>query len=282
LQSLNTAVIEAYFPEIKSKGPHDMQLILDKIKIPNELPRILRPRLLSELRLALGSCTSTIITGRAGTGKSLLAADFALTCQRQVAWYKVDAPDADRRLFFRYLAESVCSQRPDFAVDSFMKAVNSTSPDEMPTLAESFIFELQENWHEPLLIVIDDLHLVYDSDWAVPFFCRLLPLLPREVHVLLIGRSMPPAPLWRMRSKQTLNIVDEASLAFSRDEAKELFTSYGLSVDQANVAHKQTRGRAFTLDTRAQLLAATEALSQPRHRNISEFCIKSPLREHAY
>ena len=29
----------------------------------------------------------------------------------------------------------------------------------------------------PLLIVIEDLHLVSDADWLEPFFGRLLPLL---------------------------------------------------------------------------------------------------------
>lgn len=258
-----------------------MQLILEKIKIPNELPRILRPRLLSELCQSLTSCTSTIINGRAGTGKSLLAADFALTCHRRVAWFKVDAPDSDKRLFFQYLAESVRTQRPGFAVEDFMQLVDTATIEDMPQLADSFIIELQENWCEPLLIVIDDLHLVYDTDWAVPFFGRLLPLLPLEVHVLITGRSMPPAPLWRMRSKQTLRVVDEGTLAFSKDEVMELFNTYGLTISQANAAHKKTRGRAFALDTLAQLLAATEALTQTRGGTPTELRIVKPLHEHA-
>lgn len=258
-----------------------MQLILDKIRIPNELPGILRPRLLRELRHSLISCTSTIINGRAGTGKTLLAADFALTCRRRVAWYKVDAPDNDRRLFFQYLAESVRTRRPRFSVESFMNLVDTATIDDMPLLADSFICELQENWCEPLLIVIDDLHLVYDTDWAVPFFGRLLPLLPTEAHVLITGRSLPPAPLWRMRSKQTLCVVDEATLAFSPKEARELFTTYGLSSSLANAAHRKTRGRAFTLDTMAQLLAATDALNQSRRSTPSELRIVKKLHEHA-
>lgn len=258
-----------------------MQLILDKIKIPNDLPRTLRPRLLNELRQSVASCTSTIINGRAGTGKTLLAADFALTCGRRVAWYKVDAPDSDWRLFFQYLAESVRAQRPGFAVERFMNQVETAAIEDMPLLAESFIFELQESWSEPLLIVIDDLHLVYDTDWAVPFFSRLLPLLPLEAHMLITGRSMPPAPLWRMRSKQTLCVVDEATLAFTKDEARELFHTYALSGAQAIAAHRKTRGRAFALDTLAQLLTATETLSQQGARTSTELHLVEPMPEHA-
>jgi LuxR family maltose regulon positive regulatory protein len=241
-----------------------MQLILDKIKSPTELPRITRPRLLTELRVALNSCTSTIINGRAGTGKTLLAADFAASCGRHIAWYKVDASDSDRRVFFEYLVESVRAQRPKFAGEAIMRLVESSGLEDIPLLAESFIYELLESGGEPLLIVIDDLHLIYDADWVVPFFRRLLPLLPAEAHVLITGRSLPPAPLWRMRSKQTLCVMDEAMLAFSKEEAKELFTTYRLTGAQASAAHKQTRGRASALDTLAQLLVSTDGEKQTR------------------
>ena len=80
-----------------------MQIILDKITLPSEQPRISRTRLLNMLHGSLTNCTSTIVNGRAGTGKTLLAADFAHRCGRRVAWYKVDASDGDLQVFFRYL-----------------------------------------------------------------------------------------------------------------------------------------------------------------------------------
>jgi LuxR family maltose regulon positive regulatory protein len=242
-----------------------MQLILDKIKLPSELPRISRPRLLSELRVSLNSCTSTIINGRAGTGKTLLATDFALRCGRRVAWYKVDASDNDRRVFFQYLTEGVKAQRPGFAADAIMRLVETSGLEDIPLLAESFIYELLESGGDPLLIVIDDLHLIYDADWVVPFFRRLLPLLPAEAHMMITGRSLPPAPLWRMRSKQTLCVVDEPMLAFSKDEAKTLFASYRLTGAQASATQRETRGRASALDTAAQMLSSTDAGRQPRN-----------------
>lgn len=239
-----------------------MQLILDKIKLPSELPRLSRPRLLSALRVSLNSCTSTIVNGRAGTGKTLLATDFARSCGRRIAWYKVDASDSDRRVFFQYLVESVRAQRPRFAADAIMNLVETSGIEDIPLLAESFIYELQESGSEPLLMVVDDLHLIYDADWVVPFFRRLLPLLPAEAHMLITGRSLPPAPLWRMRSKQTLCVVDEQMLAFSKEEVKELFFTYGLTGAQASAAHKQTRGRASALETMARVQATSTPVAR--------------------
>jgi ATP/maltotriose-dependent transcriptional regulator MalT len=127
----------------------------------------------------------------------------------------------------------------------------------MPLCAEAFVFELFEQKSAPLLIVLEDLHLIYDAEWVVPFFARLLPLLPRDVHLLITCRSMPPAPLWRMRSKQTLCVVEESSLAFTIDEAKELYRSYGLTASEALISFEETRGRASLLDSVARVLSRT-------------------------
>ncbi|HWS99408.1 MAG TPA: AAA family ATPase [Pyrinomonadaceae bacterium] len=235
-----------------------MQIILDKITTPPVEPRLSRARLLNMLHGSLSNCTSTIINGRAGTGKTMLAADFARRCSRRVSWYKVDATDGDLSVFFKYLVESVRQWRPEFGRQALMTMVEVATLEDIPLLAEAFVYELLEQKGEPLLIVVDDLHLVYDAQWVVPFFRRLLPLLPAEAHVLITGRSLPPAPLWRMRSKQTLCVIEEPTLSFTELETKRLFAGYGLTEAQASAALKQTRGRAATLDAMGRVLAEAE------------------------
>src|SRR5258708_32692102 len=86
--------------------------------------------------------------------------------------------------------------------------------DRAELLAEAFVFQLSEGKSDPLLIVIEDLHLVYDAEWVVPFFRRLLPLLPADVHLLITCRSLPPAPLWRLPLKHDRRGVVETQLEF--------------------------------------------------------------------
>ena len=236
-----------------------MQIILDKITTPGEQPRLSRARLLNMLHGSISNCTTTIVNGRAGTGKTLLATDFAHRCGRRISWYKVDAADGDLHVFFKYLTESVRQWRPDFGQETLMKLVETATIEDIPVLAEAFVYELLEQKGESLLIVIDDLHLVYDAEWVVPFFRRLLPLLPAEAHMLITGRSLPPAPLWRMRSKQTLCVIEEPTLSFTELEAKRLFATYGLTEAQASAALKQTRGRASTLDAMGRVLSEAES-----------------------
>jgi LuxR family maltose regulon positive regulatory protein len=234
-----------------------MLLILEKITVPSQPPGITRPRLLTMLASSLESCASTVVSGRAGTGKTALATDFAQNCERPVAWYKLDASDIELPVFLRYLVSSIARQRPGFGGQT-LAALAGSRPDDATSPADSFLYELLEYEGNPLLIVLEDLHLVCEGDWLVPFLCRLLPLLPRKVHMLLTSRTMPPAPLWRMRSKQTLEVIDEATLAFTRPETLELFESYGLSAELARAAYDRSRGRAGSLASYVSTLRNTE------------------------
>jgi LuxR family transcriptional regulator, maltose regulon positive regulatory protein len=236
-----------------------MQLIPSKIAPPVIPPRLRRERLLDVLEESLICCTSTILSGRAGTGKTTLAADFADSCGRRVAWYKVDAPDADCRTFFQYLVATVGAQRPGFGQGALSSLPETLLADEASLAAEFFVHELLERVSSPLLVVIEDLHLIYDTPWVVPFFRRLLPLLPAEVHLLITGRSLPPAPLWRMRSKQMLRVIDEAALAFTPVESIELFSHFGLAPEQARKALAETHGRAALMSTAARVAARGNA-----------------------
>ncbi len=218
--------------------------IYDKIAVPQAAPRVSRPRLLRRLTENLYSANATILNGRAGSGKTALAVDFSRNIGRTVAWYKVDATDNELRQFAEYLTTAVRRQRPGINANTLVQLAANLDGSNAELLADAFVFQLGETKGEPLLIVIEDLHQVYDAEWVVAFFRRLLPLLPSDVHMLITCRSLPPAPLWRMRSKQMLRVVDETELAFTVDEAIDLFRTYGLGEEHARAAWDQTNGRA--------------------------------------
>jgi LuxR family maltose regulon positive regulatory protein len=241
---------------VQALGEAGMRLILDKIRIPDQAPPLSRKRLVDALKEGFKSCNSILITGRAGTGKTTLAADFARRCGRRVAWYKVDAPDAESDIFFHYLVASVARHLPDFHWQAAPCDLR-TGVEIFPLLAELWAQEMQKR-HDSLLIVIDDMHLVFDAEWVIPFFHRTLPLLPPEVMMMILSRSLPPAPLWRMRSKQKMCVIDESALSFTAREAEELFARYGYGAEPARLALEQSHGRAALLDSLAKRMKRTE------------------------
>jgi LuxR family transcriptional regulator, maltose regulon positive regulatory protein len=247
-----------------------MKIIASKITIPPENPRVCRRGLLDTLQENLESRHATVINGRAGTGKTMLAVDFVRRYMGCAAWYKVDAPDMSLPVFLEYMVASVARVLPGFgrqtvecqAWSSGIGRNGGGSEFDIAALAEAYVYDL-ERYAEPLVLVIDDLHLIYDADWVIPFFHRLLLLIPAETHILILGRGLPPAPMWRLRSKQRLFVITEQMLAFTQTEAVELFSSYGLGAGEAGLALKKTGGRAADLHaTAARAFAALGAKSE--------------------
>lgn len=250
----------------------DYLLIHDKIIVPTLTPRTSRPRLLYLLTDNLNNYNATIVNGRAGTGKTTLSADFARRGTRPVCWYKVDAADAELSIFCRYLSSTLRLQRSELDTTRLLEITEAGQSDRAEELAEAFVFQLAERrpaGAEPLLIIIEDLHLIYDADWVVPFFHRFLPLVPADIHLIITCRSLPPTPLWRLRSKQMLRVIDEAELAFTPEETHRLFETYGLSEEHAGVALRETNGRAAAIASFAATpgragRAVVDSLLKPR------------------
>lgn len=235
-----------------------MYLISEKISLPKELPSFSRPRLLDLLGRSTEMYSTTIISGRTGTGKTLLATEFAHRCGCNVAWYSVDATEKDPQFFFAYLLESLRHVNPELRFPSLTLPPSICTVAELEKLAESIIHALEETIKGPWLLVLDDLHLIYDEPWVLPFFRRFIPLLPDNIHLLILARSVIPVPLWRMRSKQHLLTIDEGWLAFTQEEAARLFATYGLGEKQALEALRMSHGRAATLEELARQMSEQE------------------------
>ena len=235
-----------YVSTLTTSKSNAVKILAEKISLPATKGEIERPRLFTHLEKSLSQFASTLVTGRVGTGKTTLAVDFANQKNCAVAWYKIETADTDWKAFLGYLTESLCRCQDDSKslreCETQFDEIENLSVTE--SLAARFnVIEIQK----PLLVVLDDLHSVYDADWFGEFFNALLSLPTPNVRVLMLARSAPSFPLWRMRSKHALDVVDEKLLAFTLPETIELFRNYKLSENAARVAHKRAYGRIAKL-----------------------------------
>ena len=232
-----------------SKGERDgVHILNEKLEIPPCTGLIDRPRLIEKLDRSLGRFAATLVCGRAGTGKTSIAAVYART-RRRVAWFTVESSDIDWNVFATYLTASVLrAVGSKKAVADSLPHVTNSSPAAMGIFLFNLVSELEtaKTGHRPLL-VLDGIDHLFDADWFSGFFNILQPSLSETADLLLLCRSKPPNPLWRLRSKQQLDVIDEKTLAFDRDETTLLLKQVGRSPAEAARIHAETFGRVSKL-----------------------------------
>jgi LuxR family maltose regulon positive regulatory protein len=225
-----------------------VHILNEKLEIPPCAGIVERPRLIEKLERSLSRFAATLVSGRAGTGKTSIAAAYART-RKSVAWFTVESSEIDWNVFASYLAASVLrAVGSKKAVGDALPAVTNSSSAAMSIFLLNIVSELEtaEKDHRPLL-VLDGIHHLFDADWFGGFLNILQPSLSETADLLLLCRSKPPNPLWRLRSKQQLDVIDEKTLAFDRDETILLLKQVGRSPAEAARIHAETFGRVSKL-----------------------------------
>jgi LuxR family maltose regulon positive regulatory protein len=198
----------------------------DKLSIPRSNGYVQRPRLDRLLSRSLDQSGAILVTGRAGTGKTALVANFAKKYPK-TAWYRIEAADSEWKVFSGYLFTGLNQDLPPIDEKSVI------------TFVEKLLLHSQET----SLIVLDDIHNVFDTPWFSDFFLTLLYSLSPETHLICLSRSLPSLPIWRLRSKQTLSMVDENMLAFNLSEIDEFCRLRGVGNADAKQLYEESFGR---------------------------------------
>jgi ATP/maltotriose-dependent transcriptional regulator MalT len=219
----------------------DLPRLSDKLRIPEFNSLVSRPRLHEMLERSTEQYGATLISGRAGTGKTALASDFA-RAKKNTAWYSIDPTDIEWGVFSHYFAECINgSANNGRKQNTKVRVVDADLT--QGNIAEFLTRCFSENDVSPSLIVLDNIHHVFDADWFCDFFNLLIASMSPDTHLLMICRSRPPAPLWRLRSKQMLNVIDEKLLAFTVDETREFFRMHDLPEGLARPVYNESFGR---------------------------------------
>jgi ATP/maltotriose-dependent transcriptional regulator MalT len=229
-----------------SRRKDEVPLLKEKLSVPSIDGMLPRPRLLDLLERSTIQFGGTLVSGRAGTGKSALAAQFSHG-RSNVSWYSIDPADGDWSVFSQYFYAATTGT-PTKA-SPFQAVDPETGETDQPAMAEFLVecFSSGKTNDDPQLIVLDNVHHLFDSNWFCDFFSLMLFSMTSGSHVLMLCRSRPPAPLWRLRSKQVLNVIDEKLLAFTPAESEAFCKARGVSRSRARRAHSESFGRVSKL-----------------------------------
>ncbi len=191
----------------------------------------------------------TVIRGPAGSGKSLLMAQWRLTAlsDRKVAWLSLDEGDNEPVRFWSYVIAALRSVLPDFG-EGPLSLLRAPGVDLMEEAVPALINELLETSSETVLL-LDDYHVIqHEAIHAGIGF--LLEHVPGNHHFVIASRSEPPLPLARLRARGSLSEIDPEQLGFSEPEAEYLLNEVhqlGLAVNTVSRLHQRTEGWAAGL-----------------------------------
>ena len=244
---------------------------------PPRLSRVLPRKRLSRRIHQHTSRPISWIVGPPGAGKTTAVASYIDDHKPQTVWYQVDAGDADVATFFHYMGQAAKRAAP-----RKRKALPVLTPErwlQLGLFAKQYFRELYGRLKPPFVIVFDNYQEAPDYSRFHEVVCEGLSEMPEGGRAIVVSRSEPPAPYARLRARQSIDLVEQESLAFTQAEVGGLLRLSGQKKNLAPVSSTGVRpdvglgrghcvaGRRFADCSRQ---ARRQVREQPRHGNAGD------------
>jgi LuxR family maltose regulon positive regulatory protein len=224
-----------------------------------ELPAEFTPRpLLREQLDAATAAQVTVISAPAGSGKTLLLADWVRAGGPETAWISLDRDDNDpRRLWSAVIAALV--SLPSASRDGGLERIAELAKryrvvDFVDELADAL-----DSLDQPVRVVLDDVHELTGQE-VLRDLVRLIRRRPAGLRLVLASRTDPPISIPRLRLEGRLHELRADVLRFTLDDTTSLLHAAGLQLTPAEVAvlHERTEGWAAGLRLAALALRRSD------------------------
>ncbi len=206
-----------------------------------------RPRLTECLQANL-SHPITLVTAPAGSGKTTLVADFVRAHARRFVWYQLDQGDADPLIFLEYLTHGIRQAVPGFGdvTLSYLRQSADEIARSPARAVDVLLDEVLREVSQQLVVVLDDYHHLGRETAVHAVLDRLISYLPDVMHVIVVSRDVPPLALSRLRSQDSLAVIDRQELLFTDEETRELFRQvFDLELSPAQLTEYRERTQGW-------------------------------------
>jgi LuxR family maltose regulon positive regulatory protein len=212
-------------------GPAAGSLLRSKLSPPQACADYLaRPQVEAAL-CAHPHARLVLFSAPAGFGKTTALAMFAAERRNAgsaVAWLSLGPGDDDPVRFFQQLIEALSRVLPGLGEDA-LGYLRNTMRVPVEAVMESLLVDLAQH-QEPLLLVLDDLHLIQDAE-LLAALNRLIKLTPPTFTLAIGSRSQPPLSLATLRAKGLLLELGSEELRLNPEEARGYLERSGLQLD---------------------------------------------------
>jgi LuxR family maltose regulon positive regulatory protein len=199
-----------------------------KLRIPRPSAAVFRRDRVASLIEKTSAHPVTVVRARAGAGKTVACATWAMAARRRrrVAWLTLDEGDQSPARFWANVtaalaADSIPSEQP-------LIPRSRVEVDDLPASVMSAVHGVGG----PTVLVLDNMQELAGSD-VLPELSFLVRHAPPTLRVILSGRHVPGLQLAKMRLAGDLAEVTEADLACTPDEADDFLAALGLAADES-------------------------------------------------
>ena len=228
------------------------QLLDSRARVPARSELFIRRSRLTELLDQAAQRQIILVTGPAGTGKTLAVADWTRESERvgRVAGLSLDRADGRAPRLWRSLLSALSM---GLGPDVFRDLELPDTPD------IGVLCDMTRGRETPVILVLDDLQELDQGD-SLDWLAQLLRWSPDGMRIVLISRHDPPTNLHRLRLEDRLSEVQFTDLAFTQAESRELLSKWGLSLDERDLSRlvDATGGWAAAIRLAALTLSASD------------------------
>ena len=234
-----------------------------KIQIPL-MPLLVRERLNQALD-RIWDHRLGLVVAPAGSGKTSLLVQFALSQETPVAWCRMEGSERGSTAFLDHVRAAL--------------AAPLGSPPVGPGFED--VVQAVDRFHGGrLLLVIDDLHLLEGSE-AEQTLQRLVDCAPRALSMLAAARRPPQLNISRLRVSGELLEITADHLRFRTWEVEHLFRDfYQKPLPPGDLAHLTRRTEGWAAGLQLFHLATAGKTADERHRAVASLGSRRLLRDY--
>ena len=184
----------------------------------------------------------TLVSARAGAGKTTLVSEWLRHQERSTAWVSLDRSDSDPRRFFRYVIAALQQATGDVNHGLLRRLEAEQLPG--PDIFASALVNHTAVGPSPCILVLDDYHLI-ENEWIDQALGFLIDHQPPTLHLVVTTRVDPAFPLARLRGRGWITEIRDEHLRFDTEETAGFLNgvmSLDLSQDVMSMLERRTEG----------------------------------------
>jgi ATP/maltotriose-dependent transcriptional regulator MalT len=199
-------------------------VLLTKVTLPHRREDLLARQRLIDLLDDLLDHKLIVVTAPAGYGKTSLLVDVAYRHEFPFCWYALGPTDGEIQSFLAHFITAIEQKFPQFGEQSkgALQAMGQGNLS-LEHFTVTLVNEVYRSVREHFVIVLDDYHLVKDSEAVNQFINRFIQGADQNCHLVILSRSLISlADLPLMVARSQVSGVGLHELAFRADEIKSL------------------------------------------------------------